>query len=222
MIFKNAPLIRLAQLWHIGTMQAQDKGSRGPSYEGRGLSVSLHPDEWEVIARLGGLPRWRLERPGAAFLDIHALTNNHRSAVREWAIANRWLEPRQRWEVTRFDNELGERVSTIFSSGPEAREEFNDLNDDNEGEPTYREILLDCPTPQMNARVGFTAPDINGFDLACTFLVEDTTNLDGVWWADRLAPEIHSAPRGVIVPRAIARWATHLEFDPTVSASMSR
>lgn len=42
------------KLVHVGSLRAADKGCRGDSYEGHGLSVSECPAAWVEIASLGG------------------------------------------------------------------------------------------------------------------------------------------------------------------------
>lgn len=41
------PLLELDSVFHIGTLDPVDKGARGSSLEGHGLSVSLCPEEGE-------------------------------------------------------------------------------------------------------------------------------------------------------------------------------
>jgi hypothetical protein len=40
-------------------------------------------------------------------------------------------------------------------------------------------------------------------------LVEECTDLDGLWWADDYDPDRLTAPRGVILPRALQAWTCH-------------
>lgn len=63
-------------LFHVGTLRPEDKGCDGPSWEGHGLSVSVHPAAWTRIARLGGRPTWKLVNDQARFVDVHALTDD--------------------------------------------------------------------------------------------------------------------------------------------------
>lgn len=70
-------------LIHIGSLNPGDK--RGFSHEWQGLSVSLHPDAWEQIARLAG-PRWELSVPGNRFVDFHALDDAARDRIVAWGV----------------------------------------------------------------------------------------------------------------------------------------
>jgi hypothetical protein len=78
------PLVRPPVRWisrvaHIGTLDPAAKGAF--SWEAHGLSVSLHPEEWEAIARLGGRPWHLLERTGGVFLDYWSLGEKHRRTI---------------------------------------------------------------------------------------------------------------------------------------------
>jgi hypothetical protein len=45
------------------------------------------------------------------------------------------------------------------------------------------------------------------FDLVLNLYAEaELPDVDGVWWNERLDPDRHQAPRGVILPSRIARW----------------
>lgn len=81
------PTITLARVWHIGTLNAADKAGRyTQSLEGAGLSVSVHPEAWNEIARLGGLPWHELTQPGGIrLLDRHRLTVDELATIADWA-----------------------------------------------------------------------------------------------------------------------------------------
>jgi hypothetical protein len=64
-----------------------------------------------------------------------------------------------------------------------------------------------CATAALSERIGFEIDPALAVELAITCWVEDTTALEGVWWADQLAPEILSAPRGVILPGRLRGWS---------------
>ena len=105
---EGLPIIELLTVHHIGSFDPRDKGGRGESYEGVGLSVSLHPDAWMAIARLGGLPEWSLTAPdgGGRFLDVHALTVPQRGEIESWAQATDLTRNEPRWEVSWVDAEV--------------------------------------------------------------------------------------------------------------------
>lgn len=68
------PLISFTKLYHVGTLNPENKGS--DSHEGSGLSVSVHPNEWTRIAKLGGGDLYSLSKSGNQFLDFHRMTDD--------------------------------------------------------------------------------------------------------------------------------------------------
>ena len=79
-----APLAALGLVTHVGTFDPADKGRGGESYEGTGLSVSVHPEDWEAIARLGGCPWWEADLSDRRLLDGNAALANRESAWAAW------------------------------------------------------------------------------------------------------------------------------------------
>lgn len=202
----DVPTRKFAQLWHVGTMQVADKGCDGASYEGTGLSISTHPQDWGRIARLGN-QTWSLRRRPNQFLNFHKLSKAQRAALQAWGISKGYLTLEKRWEMRYFDSDMDEECFSIFETEAQAQAEVPDWLDEDEDPPAkVSEVLMACPTAAMTARLQFKTDCSNALDITATFWVEDETELDGVWWNDRLAPESLSAPRGVIVCRALPLW----------------
>jgi hypothetical protein len=202
------PLRRFKRLWHVGTLDIAHKGHRGASLEGTGCSVSQYPEAWRQIARLGGFPLFELRRPGNRFLEFHRLTLNQRLALQDWGVAYGYLELRTQFELKYYDSEQDGLCVSFYDSEVEARAEAPDWDDGTETNTTVTPVQKACPTPAMTARLGFETSTCNALDIVATFFVEDETKLDGVWWQDTYAPESLSAPRGVIVLRALPAWQT--------------
>lgn len=196
-------LQHLDQVWHIGSLNPADRGCHGHSFEGTGLSISVNPDAWEQIAKLGGLLWWELKRPHGAFLDYLALTEQQLAELTLWGVREGWLVMRQQWELSWLDSEDNERRMCYFDSLEKAQYE----RDEEDDTVSLKEVVRPCPTKAMDDRLGFKADVGSALDLAATFWVEDMTSLDGVWWAEYLRPSSLSAPRGVIVRRALDRWS---------------
>lgn len=203
---RAAPTKRFTRLWHVGSLQIADKGVQGPSQEGSGLSVSIHPEDWTSIARLGGYPTWDVRRKLNQFLDFHKLTKAQRKSLQDWGVAKGYIALKQQWEMRYYDSELDDECCGVFDTEAEARREVPDWLE--ESEPAkITEVTLPCPTPAMEERLQFSARLCDAMDMAATFWVEDETQMDGVWWNDVYAPATLSAPRGVIVRRALPQWA---------------
>lgn len=203
------PLLLIPKLFHVGSLDADDKGCRAPSNEGNGLSVSLHPEAWTSIARLGGFPTWEVSLPSGAgrFLDSHALTKEQNGRVEQWAVEQGLLTPQERWEASWLDeDDVGpddkpRRVSFLFNTKAEALSEY----EESEVEVSVVPTTILCATEKAHARCGFNINDMNSVDIATTFYAEDH-DLDGVWWNDRLAVHALLAPRGVINVTRLAAW----------------
>lgn len=192
------PVVSFDELWHLGTFDPAAK--KDWSYEGVGLSVSVHPDEWERIARLGGSPRWVLTRPGNTFLDYHELTDAQRTAVTDWGLRRGYIEPVTAWRVTWEDEDTEELVSLLCTSAEDAEEEAEGRDADVTEEVTH----ATTPTfPDPTVRPGI----LNEHQILTTVWATENTTLDGVWWEDRYDPDNLSCPRGVILPGRLDTWA---------------
>lgn len=194
-----------SRLVHIGTLDASQKGQRGPSHEGAGLSVSEHPKAWTRIAKLGGLPWWELTRENNRFLDVHALSDTQRASLSQWAVEQGLLQQVIGWQASWYDDELGQEVCLVFDSKAQAEQEAPDWD-----EESLR--IASLPYWQGTAELARRSlrPRAEPFlalawDLAAMEYA-DFVGLDGVYWGDELAPECYSAPRAAIVPRQVRHW----------------
>lgn len=194
---KPAPECSPHGLTHVGTLNPDDKQSW--SLEGQGLSVSQHPEDWADIARLGG-PTWRIGGPEPRFLDAHRLDEEQRSAITDWAVNAGYVEVKPAWKVTSYDDEWEQERFGIFLDPLEAADEA----EENEGDVTETTSVVATATfPDLTVKPG--TADVDDI-LATVWVNEVATDFDGVWWEDDYAPELLSAPRGVIVPRAVEAW----------------
>lgn len=192
------PVIHLEGLTHVGKLDPTSKGTN--SYEGQGLSVSLHPEEWQQIARLGGTV-WSIgPAHPARFLDYHELTEPQREEVAEYGTNAGYVTRETVYRVTYWDGEWEEERYFTQKTREDAEYEAEDLD------ATITEVpaLIATDTfPDSTVNAGDT--DIDQI-LATVWVNEVATEFDGVWWEDNLDVDTLSAPRGVIVPRAIPAW----------------
>jgi hypothetical protein len=205
-LVNHLPLVCYPKVFHVGSLNAQDKGRAGNSYEGNGLSVSLHPEEWTQIARLGGGQTFQLTKPTGSFLDTLELSPDWRQAFETQAFADGWLTPAQRWRIEWFDGDTEERVHTFLKNEEAARAELQGFGESAET-GDCRPVQVPIATAQLTARIGFEPDDLDATALALTCWVEDHTRLDGLWWHERLNVDQLSAPRGVINLRSLSSWA---------------
>lgn len=198
---KRIPTVSFDALFHIGTLDAADKGSHfRSSYEGHGLSVSRDPEEWERIAKLGGLPWWELRRDGNVFLDAHRISKVLRSEIERWAIRSDYAVRERVWQVIYYDSELEAELAFLCTSRSAALEEQEALGDLDARIEPHTTLK---GTPRFCEQTGLPV-DLGQFDQLLVLWVEQETDLDGVWWEDDYG--YLSAPRGVIVPSKLPHW----------------
>lgn len=199
-------------LVHIGQRPIMDPArqqKRRFSFEGPGLSVSVHPEEWAAIAKLGGFPWWELRRrdgEDGVFVDAIALPGSPegRTLVRE-AVARGWIEPDHRaWRVSYLDEETDEERYFHADSLEDAEYEAEELPG-----ATISLVTTSVPLPPLQRRWSrhFTQPLIA--DMAEEFAslqILESRGYDGAWWDERLDPDALSAPRGVIFVWRLPAW----------------
>lgn len=182
------------------------------SFEGVGLSVSVHPEAWSSIAKLGSVA-FSLERsdsePGRFAVYGKAIA----AAASLWAVREGWAVRSKGWEVTYYDEEDDVRRSFLCPSADDARAEADGL-EGQEPEVEEVEVLTASPRMETRWRSYFTGADwsrplspyIVETEAANLWVAAVRPDLDGIWWNDRLDPASLSAPRGVILPHAAPRW----------------
>lgn len=200
------PLYHVDEVWHVGSFKPEDKNMHGSSQEGSGLSVSECPEDWCSIVRLGGYPTWQLLRPGAAFLDYHEMTQPQRDALVAWGIEKGYAEMRGMFKLSYYDCEDEDTRVQLLETREEADLEGEEMED-----AVIEQVTVPYPTAAMVARLKFNASPIEVLDFLATFYVEDETKLDGVWWHDTYDPAALSAPRGVIMVRALPDWQRQVQ-----------
>lgn len=212
----NVDLVMLSKVVHIGSLNASDKGARGDSYEGSGLSFSVHPEAWEMIAKLGGQPWWEADLGHLKILDGHTFVERHRQALEQWGVDEGLVERGEGYRVSWEDEEMG-FVSMLVDTEQEAQNECYERDDMSvEGIPVLR------PTLQLLEAMRHSPQRANK---ACLQVEQDLATvwaqrhgLHGVWWEDRLDPIQYSAPRGVI----FAQCVDMVHFQPTQPAAKRR
>lgn len=199
----NLPWLKISTVWHVGTMQAINKGN--DSIEGNGLSISVHPSDWARIARLGNTA-FTVTNPGGKFLDAHAVPAQLKAEIEAWGIAQGYLVPRPIWELKWLDEEDMDTRFTYLPDAAAAALEAQAMRDDEICGVFVTELSLPVLTELAFSRLGFKLDAVLSQDIITTFWVEDCSTGDGVWWADRHDPCGLSAPRGVICLKRLPFW----------------
>lgn len=199
----NVDLVMLSKVVHIGSLDAKDKGLRGPSHEGSGLSFSVHPEAWEMIAKLGGQPWWEADLGHLKILDGHAFIEHHRAQLQQWGVEEGLVERGEGFRVSWEDDEMG-FVSMLVDTEQEAQNECYERDDMSvEGIPVLRPTIRLLEAMQHSIQRANKACLQVEQDLATVWAQRQ--GLHGVWWEDRLDPIQLSAPRGVIFPEHTCR-----------------
>ena len=218
----HIPLISLDRVFHVGTMVAKNIGLNSGNYsqEGHNLSVSLCPEAWVEIARLGGNNLFELSRESAFFLDIHAVQKDNAllPVIFEWAKAEGLVEEAVLWRAWQNDDD-GNWVFSLHASRAEAQEEVSEMDDDEDtgpdGKPLVEDIRTAIGTPALQALTGMSCDaNTDATDtVICAWASQVLPGLlgrpvDGLWWNENFDPDALSAPRGCIFPERISEWTS--------------
>ncbi len=191
---------------HVGTMDRNRKTDG--SQEGAGLSVSLHPVAWMHIWSLGD-SGFILEGPGR-FIDAMSLTTEEKSRIIAWGLDHGLLEESVVYAVSYHDDELERAVEFEMPSLEAAEaeaEEYLDATIEPRQSTTATVKLAELSDHDPRRRGPQHIPTDFQFDLVLNLYAEaECADIDGVWWNERLDPERHLAPRGVILPSRITQW----------------
>jgi 8-oxo-dGTP pyrophosphatase MutT (NUDIX family) len=194
------------KLWHVGTMNPNDK-QKG-SYEGAGLSVSVNPEEWQYIAGVGG-DLWELTKQGNRFLNFHRIGKTQRQQIVQWGLKKGYVEPVVTYKVEFWDDEDQETRYHEYLDKAEADAEAKSMIEEEGNESvkvvTDTEALNPTPTLLQRAHADRSEPTM-AWDYLVIVYAEDMLQCDGVWWDDRLDQYALSAPRGVIFKDKLSSW----------------
>jgi hypothetical protein len=194
----SVPVKNFQKLFHVGSLDASHKDLG--SYEGSGISVSLHPNEWRQIANLSG-NIWQCIKLNNKFIDFYKLSKKSKAVIEEWAIRSGLAIPKTSWRVSFYDDEDDENKYFTFYDENKAKEEAESFDT----EPEKIEGTL-VSTPRLAHRMLQRIDGVECFDLIVVAYAEDVMKYDGVWWNEKLNVSNLSAPRGVIVPSMVSSW----------------
>jgi hypothetical protein len=223
----NIPVIRLNKVFHVGSLDRSRLGenSGASSQEGACLSVSLVPNAWASIARLGD-ELHVLETADGLFLDAVALLGDAaaKSEILDWAAGAGLAEMRTLWRAWSYDDETEEWRFMLLATREDALGECGLAEDDYvdgaaapgpEGHAGIEPVDVPVGTAALRGLTGFAAPpDEDASDaIMVAFAMLRGEELagrpfDGVWWCEIYAPEMLSSPRGGIFPERVKSWRT--------------
>ncbi|MFX4300294.1 hypothetical protein [Pseudosulfitobacter pseudonitzschiae] len=221
---KSWPVTCRNTVFHVGKLDesASDIQSRA-SLEAYCLSVSENPEEWTKIARLGGLPCWKLTRKNSRFVDVHAFDGLQADYIRKWAIREGFATEEPLWRAWITDED-GDWAYMVQTSRHEAEREVEDYDiepgDGPAPDGSCVEEVIDLVLTEkgMSALERWTDPT-SGFDgaliLFCrNVIAPDDRDIIGIWWDDCFDPPNLSCPRGGIFPDRLDEFDVSLDSGP--------
>lgn len=188
----DAHVVEREETFHVGTLNAHHR--KNDSYEGDGLSVSDHPDDWAKIARLGGstFTVSRVDGRALRFVSWHDVPETERDVLREWGRSRGWMEQVSVFQMTYYDDEYERDMCMEFATLEEAEEEAG-----------WRDDATIVTVSSWKATGLFPQERVDDSDpsdlLLGVYLAAERPDIDGVWWEDEYAPHLLSCPRAVIV-----------------------
>lgn len=189
------PTTSFNKLYHTGTMDINNK--KQYNLEGiNGLSVSNLDNIWNKICDYTHGNDYTLINGNNKFLDFHELNSDTYQMILDWGVENEYLEKCEIFRHTYFDDELDSEVFIDFNSKDKA--------------------LLECDEFDLTSYHGHRSTqkfiNFNGvsnkdnIELISVIYVENETNLDGVFWNDKLDIDKYSAPRAIILQNKLKNW----------------
>jgi len=209
MKFLQAHLIERPTVFHVGTLVPDQKGHfHADGLEGHCLSVSLHPEAWIQIARLGGESVWRLDHASGVFVDILSLEADSAAAnaVRAWGIEQGLSQIKTCWRAWQYDSEEDDWRYMIFDDEKEAHLNADEFEDREGGNVEC--VSLCVGTPALCEIIGWkdaSTKEVLDF-LVLAYLEGNVPEVQGVWWNEILDPGALSAPRAGILPSKLHEW----------------
>jgi hypothetical protein len=211
---EDLPFLRIDKVFHVGSLDPTDRKASRASLEGPCLSVSLHPEEWGMIARAAG-PTWSLEHAGALWLRASELTDDQRLEIMEWSVEVGHARRATLWRAWFFDDEADDWHYSLHETEAEAWSEILE-DDDPEESPSESGALVEAQeaivlTEAGMARLERWRSPLDGPDGALLLYALDVVgsareDVMGVFWEELYDPASLSCPRGGVFPDRLMRF----------------
>jgi len=194
-IVQKLPVAILVELSHVGTMDINNRSEH--TYEGHlGLSVSSFPEEWGMIASLGGNV-YELLNENGTFFDFHKITDDMWTEMYAWAVEEGYLVPHTYFAFDYEDCEWEMMIRSTYFTESEANIEAG-------GEHVVFKVEGFAGTNKYAELVG--EEQRNEASLILTIIAKLQESIDGVFWNDTIDPSRLSAPRAMILNEKLSRW----------------
>lgn len=207
-LLEHLPTTEQEEVTHIGFLE--NPSQINGDLEGPLLSVSVHPEDWEAIARLGGCPWWEITSPnGILFLDMVQKCPGWEK-LENWGTKTGIVLQETWWQVPTPVGEDDEVGYFLFKEKTEAKE-----NEEPEcGKISPKKVLVGTPGlvafwQQRRIKPIKEASPWQTRDMLACYLLESAIHNridetpDGLWWNETHDPGALSSPRGGICPNRL-------------------
>jgi hypothetical protein len=194
----DLPKISFDKVYHVGDLNPNNERRIRNSLEGNALSVSVNPDAWTKIVKLGGRDTFEIESNTGALVFVHMLDLMRKkkfsilkNELVDLAVSRNYLQKTVAFKSTYYDDELGSSCYTLHKTSEEAAEN---------GE-SVRKCVIYTGTPEFCQTMRLSFDNITDVaDLGIMQVLKDgfLRDIDGVWWNEKLDPDCYSAPRGAL------------------------
>ncbi len=192
--------IQVQDVYHIGTLMKSQRSSL--NYEGKGLSVSVHPKEWRIICRgkIEGNP-FLLSNTDcklAVFNKSDALL----STLQHFGMINGLITVEQQFSYTYYDDEAKSHFIECFKTVESLQAEHDDDDID------FEMVDVVVPTEKLiKAMTPVKVSDVNPFEeLFNIYIQERFEDYDGIWFNRPLDVLCYQAPAGLIFDHKKENW----------------
>ncbi len=187
--------IILSLVHHTGTLNKNHKTKF--SYEGDGLSVSIHPEAWVEIANLSGSD-FILKKESGVFAEYY---NFDRETLIQWGLQDQLIEPCTLYKIE-FNDDSDVIRYTLHDDYNEALEEAGGDID------LVEEVDGHRPTEKMTSLIAVkTCHSTFEKHLFGLYVQNNHPEIDGVWFDDNLDVSALSAPCGMIFSHKLDLWS---------------
>lgn len=198
-------------MYHVGHLSG-DRSTPYFSHEGRGVSISRHPDAWRSIARDVEGTTYECTRPDGTFYEADPTGPRDRTV--RFCIQNGFVQPATVYQSFQNDDQY-----MVFYDEETARHEgkrvveTEGLRLDDRGEEYWANSFRQDPESVEPLQIESLVP--------VWYARNHTNDWDGVWWPEEYAPAQRSAPRGVILPEQLDDWTLDPPVDHNRDKEMS-
>jgi hypothetical protein len=214
------PLISMDQVFHVGDIVDDRSGRPEHSLEAFCLSVSLHPEDWTRIARIGGSPTWEMNRPSSSWIDALSIEKDLKDEIIDWGLGEGLVQKTVFWRAWSSDEEgeprfirFNKQSDAIYESDPE--DEDPDVYVDSEDGHLLSENAMGALKRWPEASDAFDGLLIL---FAERVLSPQNDDVVGIWWDETYDPDALSCPRGALLPAKISEFEKET-LEPTDQTS---